>query len=238
MMLGGQVLIVNEGCTMNKSEILSGFIYVILIVLFTIGAIAAKAQDIIISDMQFGPVPVGDDGSVTVTPTGEVELLNGVSPTAAIFGNGDNITVNNEGTVKTTNGDNAPAIFVMGDNAVVDSSGFLEMTGNNSAGISIIGDGFNVMSTGPITSGLTDNNEGVSIVGSNGTVFCSSPFTSTGSNSEAISVDGTNIYVESTNTIVTEGFQSEGISLSGDDNTLIRSDSITTYECRIRRHII
>ena len=153
-----------------------------------------RPPDIVIDDMVTGPVKVRRGKTLLVTPAGIVTLTNGTYPDAAIRGRGNNITIINNGAVKTLNGDNAAAIRIIGKNATVRATGTFKMTGNNSPGIEIQrGFGAIVESSGTFISGETqadNNNEGISVVGGGVVVNSSGRFTSIGQNSEWISLVG------------------------------------------------
>ncbi len=183
-----------------------------------------RIGDLVI-DGDHGPVSVGTGSKVTVTETGKVtsdfRIEKGV-----IYGQGDLITVVNDGIVDTILGNNAPAILIEGDRAKVTNNGELRLGGNNSPGIEIRGDDAVVENAGYIHSELVGlaggepgrelgNNEGISVNGQRAKVTVIGRFEGRAGNAEYVSLAGDDLTLIAAASAETFGVQSEIFSISG-----------------------
>lgn len=183
-----------------------------------------RIGDLVI-DGDHGPVSVGTGSTVTVTESGKVSGDFRVEK-GVIYGQGDLITVVNDGIVDTILGNNAPAIFIEGGRAKVTNNGELRLGGNNSPGIEIRGDDAVVENAGYIHSELVGlaggepgrelgNNEGISVNGLRAKVTVTGRFEGRAGNAEYVSLAGDDLTLIAAASAETFGVQSEIFSISG-----------------------
>lgn len=170
----------------------------------------------LVIDDRHGPIQVNSGTSVHITETGKVvgDLL---VEKGVVFGEGDIISVVNDGIVDTVLGNNAAAIRIDGNFSKVVNNGELRLGGNNSPGIEIRGDDAIVENNGYIHS------EAVGLSGAS-----VEPGRELG-NDEGISVDGHRAKVTVTGRFEGRAGNAEYVSLSGDDVTLIAAASAETF---------
>ncbi|MBI1321826.1 hypothetical protein GC170_01370 [bacterium] len=181
----------------------------------------------IVIDGKHRPVEVTGGSSVTVTETGRVSG-DLVTEKGVIYGNGDLITVVNDGVIDTVLGNNAPAVFIEGSFAKVTNNGEMHLGGNNSPGIEIRGDDAVVENAGYIHSEVVGlaaaadepgrdlgNNEGISVVGDRSKVTVIGRFEGRAGNAEYVSMSGDDLTLIAAASAETFGVQSEIFSISG-----------------------
>ncbi|MEM9788580.1 MAG: autotransporter domain-containing protein, partial [Pseudomonadota bacterium] len=154
-----------------------------------------------------------------------------ITDTVNLPNDGDNLTVDQGGTIDT---DGVDAVNVAGDNAVVDNAGTVTVAGNGTTGILVSGDNATIAISGTVeSSGGVDfatfsATNTVRIVGDAALITNTGVVSATGATADAIDIDGDGARFENAGTVSTTGFGGEGVRLDGDDIAMVNTGAIST----------